>query len=89
MKNPITRGTSAKGAYFKCKNEELQDHITEVASQFHIRDGKESEDGSTGTVKISYHQLLDALMCSYAAGFQDGFDEGYNYVYNKMSAKNN
>lgn len=85
MTNPKVHGERSNGLYFKIKNEKLQDFISEVASQFHIRDGGEEEDGSRGHVKITHRQLLDSLAYLYQEGFEDGFD----YVLDKMSAQNN
>jgi thiamine pyrophosphokinase len=38
-----------------------KDRIKELAMYYHHRDGKKADDGSIGSVHISYKQLLDML----------------------------
>lgn len=56
---------------FAAAHPELQERIKAMGAYFHYRDGKLSDDGSVGSVGISYKQLLD-LMAYWALETQGG-----------------
>ena len=48
--------------------EHSQEELAVIASYFHYRTGAWHEDGSMGDVKITIHQLYEALTQAYTAG---------------------